>query len=327
MERALLGPLGSNQASLSQQIRTLVILWIAGVEYEYETHARDHLIAKITDVSQPGLPPCNVYGTQSEYEAYAAAVDLASGNSWPIHMAQCCQEQYLRNVRNIQMPMESKDHTLKMASDVRYWQKYMQTSDAILDLYTKEIEVLERVLSQHISLTQAAIQIGGFRRIFNRHRGMLPYRNWDTNHLGRKRYTLTGIPNPYADVFHVIPIQKTFQSAIGSERARWVPGSHRRVTPPKTLYYPNPYGGPPDWVAVPEGTEPTSTFTSSRVRGVTDLAIPEGCLTDNLSKALNGEPSESKATMGPEGSNQATAEPSGEPIQGLPMSTIELGGK
>ena len=122
-------------------------------------------------------------------------------------MAQCCQEQYLRNIRNIQMPMESKDHTLKMASDVRYWQKHMQTSHAILDLYTKEIEVLERVLSQHISLTQAAIQIGGFRRIFNRHRGMLPYRNWDTNHLGRKRYTLTGIPNPYADVFHVIPIQ------------------------------------------------------------------------------------------------------------------------
>ena len=41
---------------------------------------------------------------------------------------------------------------------------------------------------------------------------------------------------------------------------------------------------------MPEGAEPTSTITLSLVRGVTDLAIPEGCLTDNMSEALNGEP-------------------------------------
>ena len=116
-------------------------------------------------------------------------------------------------------------------------------------------------------------------------------------------------------MFYAGDAERTFRSATITEGASKAPQinhwGHDWAPPFKAIYYTNPFGGPPDWVAVPEGAEPTSTITSSRVRGVTDLAIPEGCLTDNMSEVLNGDPDlgETSADATEATQTQATVEP------------------
>jgi len=304
------------QDPIKQAFRTHVVLRIANVEYDYEAKHRDHLIAQLIDVSQPGLPPCPVFGTKAEHDNYAIAVGLASGNNWPTHMTQSCEERYLQNLKTILVPLEVEDHTVKMATDVNYWDKYMRTHDYILELYMREIDALERAKGHIIGSTEAAIQIGAFRRAFNQHGGMPPYRRSTPYYLGRKRSLRTGIPNPYADVFYAGNTERTFASAITTERSSKLPKLYHWAPPLKTVFYTNPLGGPPDWVAVPEGAEPTSTIASSRVRGVTDLAIPEGCLTDNVSEVLNGDPDLGETPAGATEVTQtlATVEPA-EPVE------------
>ena len=81
------------QDPVKQAFSTPAILRSAGVEYDFEeTGRREHLIARISDLSRQELPPCKVYGTQQEYKDFADASNLAqgAGSRWAIHLAQLC---------------------------------------------------------------------------------------------------------------------------------------------------------------------------------------------------------------------------------------------
>ena len=107
----------------------------AGVEYDFDVAGpRQHLLAEISILSRPELPPCNVYGTKEEYDSYADACDLAHGTGWAVHLAQQCQEAYYHNVRYKLIPIEANDQTMQMQYDLEYWYKYSTLSDCIVDL-------------------------------------------------------------------------------------------------------------------------------------------------------------------------------------------------
>ena len=291
-----------------QAHRTAVILRAADVAFDYTATNRECLLARISDVAFPELPPCDIYGTAVEYEEYAAAGDLASGSGWPTYLAQRCQERFYANLKNILVPMEVPNHTFKLHSDARYWYQYSQTYADILRLYTNEINHLEKAMTHQTSFTMTLVSIGVQRRRFNYSRGIQTVPPLDDEEFGRQQYAKTGIPNPFADVFYVHPEGQTIKSSIGGVRTVKL---HSPPTIPassqiKTSYYPNIYGGPPDWVAVPEGyTEPASHTmkVSSQVQESTDLTIPEGCLTVNLVNMVNGEPG-TTAASGPEEAGQ-----------------------
>ena len=120
----------------------------------------------------------------------------------------------------------------------------MRTHDYILELYKREIDALERAKGHIIGFTEAAIQIGAFRRGFNRHGGMPPFRKSTAYYLGRKRSLRTGIPNPYADVFYAGSTESTFASAITTERTSKLPKLYHWAPPLKTVFYTNPFEGP-----------------------------------------------------------------------------------
>jgi hypothetical protein len=156
---------------VKQAFRTAVILRAADVNFDFEATTRDHLLARISDLSFPELAPCNIYGTATEYEEYAAACDLATGTGWPTRLAQRCSERYFYHIRNLLIPMEDQNHTMRMQSDPKYCNKYTMCFDAILDVYAKEIAAIEQCRANEINFHAVLVSIGEVHRSFNGHRG------------------------------------------------------------------------------------------------------------------------------------------------------------
>jgi hypothetical protein len=65
------------------------------VNFDFEAMNRDHLIARVTDLCVPELDPCNIYGTATDYEEYAAACDLATGTGWPAPIIRNTQQHVI----------------------------------------------------------------------------------------------------------------------------------------------------------------------------------------------------------------------------------------
>jgi hypothetical protein len=101
--------------------------------------------------SFPELAQCNIYGTATEYTEYAAACDLATGIGWPAHLAQRYSERYFYHIRNLFIPMQDRNHTMRMQTDPKYWYKYALCFDAILDGYAKKITAIEQCRANKIN--------------------------------------------------------------------------------------------------------------------------------------------------------------------------------
>ena len=304
------------QDPVKQSFRTIVILRSAGVGFDFDyTGHRGHLLVKISDLSRPELPPCEVFGTKQEYDDYADACDLAQGTGWAIHLAQHCQDEYYRNIRNKIVPLEARDHTMRMQYDVKYWYNYSTRFHHILDLYVREITALEQCRANEINFIDAVLDIGTARRTFHDKAALhdkadIPRFNQEA--LGQLRYEKTGVPSPSAQVFFVLPtsqqdgrlsqatlpwtntrVEHDFVSTLTGKRTIVLPRPPKRtkLTDLKTQFYPNLHGGPPDWVVVPEGINaiPILAGLSSPIVGSTSLTIPEGCFTDDLLSMGHGE--------------------------------------
>jgi hypothetical protein len=313
------------QDPVKQAFRTSIILRSAGVEYDFEvTGPREHLLVKISDLSRPELPPCEVFGTKHEYDDYADACDLAQGTGWAIHLAQHCQEEYYRNIRNLLVPLEARDHTIRMQYDVRYWYNYSTRSTYLLDCYVREITALEQCRANEINFLDAVFEIGSARRAY--HDAVILHDKVDIStldqaYLAQIRYEKTGVPSPFAHVFFVLPtsphdglishatlpwtntrVEHDFVSTLTGKRTLVLPRPPKRtkLSDLHTQFYPNQHGGPPDWVVVPEGINaiPILAGLSSPVVGSTSLTIPEGCFTDDLLSVVNGESGASVINMG-----------------------------
>ena len=230
-----------------------------------------------------------------------------------------------------------------MAYDECYWYRYDTRRTQIQDLYVSEITALELCRSNEIPYIAALYDIGEARRRF--YGKSIPVIK-DRSYLGQLRYETNGVPNPSANVFHLLPksssvvrqskaaspwsnacAESQFIATMTGIRTVRLPRAPRRVLLAGTVpqFTPNSDGGPPDWVVVPEGISaiPILEELASPKIGVmpilegpssptvcTSLTIPEGCFTDDL---LSMMPDES-------GAGVAGTEGRGTPVGSTPAS-------
>ena len=107
--------------------------------------------------------------------------------------------------------------------------------------------------------------------------------------MGRLRYEKCGIPNPYTDVFRVLPStdEHKFLATINGFRTVRIRNQPSFIKPTPGINNKEVLSllcGPPDWMVVQEGTtsipilghlHPQDDVEEIR----TSLAIPEGCFT------------------------------------------------
>jgi hypothetical protein len=240
-------------------LRTEVTMRMVNGEYDHEyTGKRTFPLCTLT---MDSLPPCTVFGNQQEYNEYEAGSLSAIDYGWPVYIAQQCQRNHGIRMANYAAQIGDRTaHLVNMYADPPYWYSHYCTELSINSLLNHEIRLIKEMTKGTMSMHICMSKIGTHRRNFEAKSGPYYYPPREYRMMTRLHAHVLNIPWIMDDVYLCSGEQHT-----------------------------NKWGGPPDWVVLPEGD---SGSPNADIKISTRLPIPEGCLHMDTSCSGNGQSGE-----------------------------------
>ena len=132
-------------------------------------------------------------------------------------------------------------HVKRMYSDPEYWRNYSIQERNINKLFMSTVDLARRIDKGTLSMIDFGIQLGSLQRMFHQSTGIFYFPQLETHELHQLHGITMGIPSLSDSIFKCEP----------------VPGQ----------LFTNQHGGPPDWVALPEGSKASESATIELAKG------------------------------------------------------------
>ena len=219
-------------------------------------------ICTINKVGSESSDPCHIYGSQDEYDRYAANCWDVTDCGWVTYVAQQCQINHEEHMYQFSKTFAGEEnHLANMYTSPEYWIDFYHQEQRINHQLQFETNLLKDVVTGTITLAYAISMIGKIRKDFKTKSGQFFYPKLPQRDINLLHSRIMSVPNILDPIYLCSP----------------VPG--QRFT--------NEFGGPPDWVVLPEGD--TDHRASTTVTATTRLPIPEGCFRTDASATGNGQ--------------------------------------
>ena len=219
-------------------------------------------LCTINKVGSESSDPCHIYGSQDEYDRYAANCWDVTDCGWVTYVAQQCQINHEEHMYQFSKTFAGEEnHLANMYTSPEYWIDFYHQEQRINHQLQFETNLLKDVVTGTITLAYAISMIGKIRKDFKTKSGQFFYPKLPQRDINLLHSRIMSVPNILDPIYLCSP----------------VPG--QRFT--------NEFGGPPDWVVLPEGD--TDHRASTTVTATTRLPIPEGCFRTDASATGNGQ--------------------------------------
>jgi hypothetical protein len=188
----------------------------------------------------PTHDPVPIWGYPEEWEEVQKASWHATECGWVAFVAQVAQENHERSIWQLAESVGA-DHVKRMYSDPEYWRNYSIQERNINKLFMSTVDLARQIDKGTLSMIDFGIQLGSLQRMFHQSAGIFYFPQLETHELHQLHGITMGIPSLSDSIFKCEP----------------VPGQ----------LFTNQHGGPPDWVALPEGSKASESATIELAKG------------------------------------------------------------